>query len=60
MTRPSVTMNPPRTDELVHPFRWHVPQSAIEDLQARLARTRWPDELPGTADYGAALMRSTS
>jgi hypothetical protein len=53
-------MNPPRTDELVHPFRWHVPQSAIEDLQARLARTRWPDELPGTADYGAALMRSTS
>ena len=56
MTRPSATMTPPRNDELVRPFEWHVPQSAIDDLQSRLARTRWPDELPGTgAEYGASL-----
>jgi len=56
MTRPSATMNAPRNDELVRPFEWHVPESAIEDLRARLAHTRWPDELPGAgADYGATL-----
>ena len=27
-------------------FRLHVPDSAIEDLRMRLARTRWPDEPP--------------
>ena len=56
MTRPSATMNPPRTDELVQPFQLGVPQAALEELKSRLARTRWPDELPGSgADYGAAL-----
>lgn len=29
------------------PFRIAVPQAAVADLKERLARTRWPDELPG-------------
>jgi microsomal epoxide hydrolase len=28
------------------PFRLQVPEAALEDLRARLARTRWPDEPP--------------
>ena len=28
------------------PFRLNIPESALEDLQARLARTRLPDEPP--------------
>jgi pimeloyl-ACP methyl ester carboxylesterase len=31
----------------VQPFRVSIPQAEVEDLQERLARTRWPDELPG-------------
>lgn len=27
----------------IHPFHLAIPQSDLEDLQARLARTRWPD-----------------
>ncbi|MBO0705223.1 MAG: epoxide hydrolase N-terminal domain-containing protein, partial [Candidatus Dormibacteraeota bacterium] len=35
------------------PFRSEVPQSDLDDLQQRLERTRWPDELPDTGwDYG--------
>jgi len=31
-------------------------EAAVEDLRARLARTRWPDEIPGTGwEYGADL-----
>jgi microsomal epoxide hydrolase len=29
------------------PFRIEVPQTDLDDLNERLARTRWPDELPG-------------
>src|SRR5262252_3916298 len=29
------------------PFRIEIPQSDVDDLRDRLARTRWPDELPG-------------
>jgi pimeloyl-ACP methyl ester carboxylesterase len=29
------------------PFRIDVPQADLDDLRERLARTRWPDELPG-------------
>jgi len=29
------------------PFRLHVPESAIDDLRGRLARTRFPDQAPG-------------
>jgi microsomal epoxide hydrolase len=31
---------------VVEPFRIHVPEAALEDLRARLARTRLPDALP--------------
>ncbi len=40
----------------VQPFTVHVPEEALADLRERLARTRWPDELPGAAwDYGSNL-----
>jgi pimeloyl-ACP methyl ester carboxylesterase len=31
----------------IRPFRIHIPQAELDDLRDRLARTRWPDELPG-------------
>src|SRR4029450_12724919 len=38
------------------PFRIEVPQADLDDLDARLARTRWPDELPEVGwDYGVPL-----
>ncbi|MEI5103750.1 epoxide hydrolase [Streptomyces sp. PmtG] len=37
-------------DDPLRPFRIDVPQSALDDLNQRLDRTRWPDELPG-ADW---------
>jgi len=40
----------------VHPFKIEVPDPVLDDLKARLERTRWPDELPGTGwDYGSNL-----
>ena len=35
----------------VNPFQVHIPDSVLEDLRERLARTRWPDEIPGS-DWG--------
>ncbi|MFI9328679.1 epoxide hydrolase family protein [Kitasatospora sp. NPDC052868] len=32
----------------MRPFRIDVPQAALDDLDRRLAATRWPGELPGT------------
>jgi epoxide hydrolase len=31
----------------IQPFTISIPQSALDDLEDRLARTRWPNELPG-------------
>src|SRR5437763_16403198 len=31
----------------IQPFRIAVPDADLDDLRERLARTRWPDELPG-------------
>src|ERR687894_320918 len=31
----------------IRPFRIEVPQTHLDDQRVRLARTRWPDELPG-------------
>ncbi|MGC5568843.1 epoxide hydrolase family protein [Streptomyces sp. FR-108] len=31
----------------LRPFRIEIPQADLDDLHARLDRTRWPDELPG-------------
>ncbi|MCP2352881.1 epoxide hydrolase family protein [Nonomuraea roseoviolacea] len=37
----------------IRPFRIDIPQSALDDLRDRLARTLWPDELPGVGwSYG--------
>ncbi|GAB2804700.1 epoxide hydrolase family protein [Streptomyces daliensis] len=35
------------SDESISPFRVSIPQDELDDLHARLDRTRWPDELPG-------------
>ncbi len=36
-----------------HPFTIDVPDTTLEDLHARLSRTRWPDQIDGTAwEYG--------
>lgn len=31
----------------IRPFRIEIPQGQLNDLRDRLAKTRWPDELPG-------------
>jgi epoxide hydrolase len=35
------------TDTSIRPFHVDVPEADLDDLRDRLARTRWPDELPG-------------
>jgi epoxide hydrolase len=45
-----------RSDAEIVPFKIEVPQADLDDLRDRLARTRWPDELPGVgSDYGVPL-----
>ena len=40
----------------VEPFTIHVPQDVLSDLEERLSRTRWPDEIIGSEwDYGSNL-----
>jgi pimeloyl-ACP methyl ester carboxylesterase len=40
----------------IRPFRIDVPQADLDDLNDRLARTRWPDELPGVGwSYGVPV-----
>ncbi len=40
----------------VWPYAVNVPQVELDDLHVRLARTRWPDDIPGTGwAYGADL-----
>lgn len=40
----------------VDPFRIAVPDAVLTDLRERLARTRFPDEIPGSGwDYGTDL-----
>ena len=33
----------PASGDAIHPYRLEVPQAALDDLSARLARARWPD-----------------
>jgi pimeloyl-ACP methyl ester carboxylesterase len=41
---------------MITPFRIDVPQADLDDLAARLAATRWPDEVSGAGtDYGMPL-----
>jgi pimeloyl-ACP methyl ester carboxylesterase len=46
MTSPSSQTNP--TTPQINEFRIHIPQTDVDDLAERLARTRWPASLPGT------------
>ena len=42
--------------EIIEPFTIETSQDDIDDLRVRLARTRWPDEIPGTDwTYGTDL-----
>ncbi|MDR6224360.1 epoxide hydrolase family protein [Desmospora profundinema] len=44
------------SDTSIRPFRIVILQSVLDDLQARLTHTRWPDELPEAGgDYGVPL-----
>src|SRR4051794_23477593 len=40
----------------LRPFRIEVPDAVLDDLRARLANTRWPDEIPDQGwTYGTSL-----
>lgn len=40
----------------IKPYRIDIPQETLDDLQIRLERTRWPDEVEGSGwQYGADL-----
>ena len=40
----------------VQPYKIEIPDAVFDDLKARLARTRWPDEIPESEwDYGTNL-----
>jgi pimeloyl-ACP methyl ester carboxylesterase len=40
----------------IKPFEINIPQADLDDLQERLRRVRWPDELPGVEwNYGVPL-----
>jgi epoxide hydrolase len=43
----STTDLPHATDTEIRPFRIEIPQADLDDLRNRLARTRWPSEIPG-------------
>src|SRR5215468_336458 len=36
------------TSSDIRPFRIEIPRADVDDLRDRLARTRWPDGIPGT------------
>jgi pimeloyl-ACP methyl ester carboxylesterase len=47
---------PKRSEQDIRPFRIDVPDADLKDLKDRLARTRWPDQLPGVGwSYGTPL-----
>jgi pimeloyl-ACP methyl ester carboxylesterase len=49
-------MNGTKSSDEIQPFRIEIPQADLDDLKARLARTRWPDELPDIGwDYGVPI-----
>jgi pimeloyl-ACP methyl ester carboxylesterase len=56
MTETAPRTGADRIDAEIRPFRIDVPQADLDDLRDRLARTRWPDELPGVGwRYGVPL-----
>jgi microsomal epoxide hydrolase len=43
---------------VIRPFKVHVPDSVLVDLDRRLEGTKWPDQLPGTNwEYGADMKK---
>ena len=56
MSTPSPSTQAARTDTAVRPFRVHVPDEEIADLQRRVAATRWPSsELVADRSQGVQL-----
>ena len=52
----ATTRGQTRPSDAVVPFKIQVPDAVLRDLKERLARTRFPEELPGAAwDYGTDL-----
>jgi epoxide hydrolase len=46
------------TTTKIRPYRVEIPQAALDDLDGRLRRALWPDELPGAGGaYGVAVDR---
>src|SRR5215510_6934220 len=44
------------TTVAARPFSLHVPEPVLQDLRARLAAVRWPDEAPGAPwSYGTSV-----
>jgi microsomal epoxide hydrolase len=42
----------------IRPFKVHVPDHVLIDLNRRLAQSKWPDQLPGTHwEYGADIQK---
>src|SRR5262245_34661851 len=49
-------MSTTTSDTAVQPYRVEIDQAALDDLQSRLARVRWPDELPDAGwEYGVPV-----
>jgi hypothetical protein len=49
-----VSAAPSTAQSTLERFTIDVPEAVLRDLDERLARTRWPDQLPGTGwNYGA-------
>jgi pimeloyl-ACP methyl ester carboxylesterase len=42
-----ITEAPDRPSTEIRPFRIEIPENELDDLNDRLARTRWPNQLPG-------------
>jgi epoxide hydrolase len=52
----TATIAPAAPNDAIHPFRVDVPRADLDDLRARLGRTRWPDALPDAGwEYGVPL-----
>lgn len=55
-TQVAATTGAGQSDSEIRPFRIAIPQVELDDLKDRLARTRWPDELPDVGwDYGVSV-----
>ncbi|HWY57665.1 MAG TPA: epoxide hydrolase [Terriglobales bacterium] len=56
--QPSHGQARPENPVTIKPFKVHIPNSVLADLRRRLAKTKWPDQLPGTTwEYGADISK---